>query len=115
MFSTHAVMFSPYNYHWYRPSSARKVWRFHKRPHDNTPSLWRGKSYYYSNPNYARWVWAVNYVIDLKYACKKDDLVWQMQALAFVQGSHPRLGAESLVRLLDPLMLQRVLPRPYNG
>ena len=107
MFSTPAVMFSPYNYHWYRPATAHKLWNVPQ------PEIWHGKNHPYIFPWYKRW-WRSYSFARVLYNMNADR-EWQDQALAFVQGSHPRLGAESLIRLLDPLMLQRVLPRPYNG
>lgn len=119
MFSTHAVVFSPYNYHWYRPTTARKLWVFLFIQNDEIPPqipIWRGKNHKYMLPWYTRWWKSYEIGSTLRRKWVDDDHEWQEKTLAFAQGSHPRLGAESLVSRLDPLMLQRMTQaRPYNG
>ena len=82
--------------------------------HDpSQPRAWRGKNHPYVFPWYKRW-WRSYSFARVLYN-QNEDREWQDQAFVFVQGSHPRLGGESLILLLDPLMLLLVLPRPYNG
>jgi hypothetical protein len=109
MFTTREVMCSPYNYFWYRPRTASKLWVFARRIFDlGNPSVWRGKSYDYTFSLYSRWL--ESYWISFEMECLWKEYVMQMST--FVMGSHARLGAESPIRWLDPLMIQRIMSYP---
>ena len=112
MFTTREVMCSPYNYFWYRPRTAGKLWVIARRTFDlGNPSVWRGKSWDYTYPRYCRWLESYEVSLAMERLWKEREAYF-LQVSTFALGSHPRLGAESPIRWLDPLMLQRVMPYP---
>ncbi len=117
MFTTLEILSSPYNYRRYVPERAASLWFFEDWGQD--VFVWEGKgsSYYYSfDP---KWREASNHasrelkLFPRRERARKRYLV--RRCIAFVMGSHPRLGALSLIRSLDPNLLQMIVPSPLNG
>ena len=113
MFATRAVMLSPYNYSWYEPEWAARLWYGEDWWGDDV-NLWHGKSmrYYYSfDPVWSRAsVHASHYLLRER----RRRIYLMRQCIAFVTGSHPRLGALSLISSLDPNLLQMIVPHPFT-
>ncbi len=122
MFTTQEVMHSPYNYHWYVPESAHNLWFFGDWV--VAAFVWEGKHGIYDCPIYTPW-WDAKKLADRetslaplrevarkRYAKKLAPAV--ARRTAFVMGSHPRLGAMSLVNSLDPHLLCKVVSNLFD-
>ncbi len=117
MFSTRAVMLSPYNYHLYEAGSGDDLWKNSGvNSWGEAPELWRGKNYRgYPQPMSSYWWLSFGLSTKMRLWCEQEEAAWLKSITAFVMGSHLRLGAESLIRSLDPNLLKMVMPRPFDG
>jgi hypothetical protein len=123
MFTTCEVMSSPYNYRWYVPEWAHSLWFFKDWAQDDVfVREGKGASYYYSSdPTWRKATERASHQLTLsprrerarnRYLARLA--LANARRTAFVMGSHPRLGALSLIHSLDPHLLQMVVPRPFN-
>ena len=105
-------MLSPYNYSWYKPEWAAQLW-FIEDWWGLPVTVWQGKStpYYYSfDPN---WSHARIQASHYPRRERARERYLMRRCLAFVMGSHPRLGALSLIYSLDPNLLQSIVTHPF--